>query len=129
MKMAFGENPKGIYGDKSDTSLHPYGHCGTGAGTAFQGPAVYAGPGEGGKRTPMSDEPEFDMKCEALLPVLRRELPVHIHAHRADDIATAVRICHESRRCAMVLVHATEGHLIADLSGKQRTSGIILRAR
>ena len=61
---------------------------------------------------PDEDEPEFDMKCEALLPVLRRELPVHIHAHRADDIATAVRICHEFG-LRYVLVHGTEGHLIS----------------
>ena len=55
------------------------------------------------------------------MPVLRRELPVHIHAHRADDIATAVRICHEFG-LRYVLVHATEGHLIADYLAKENIS-------
>ena len=35
------------------------------------------------------DEPEYDIKCEALLPVVEGRLPVHFHAHRADDIFTA----------------------------------------
>ena len=56
-----------------------------------------------------------------IVPVLRRELPVHIHAHRADDIATAVRICHEFG-LRYVLVHATEGHLIADYLAKENIS-------
>lgn len=56
--------------------------------------------------------PEFDMKCEALLPALRREIQVHFHAHRADDIFTAVRIAKEFQ-LDYVVVHGTEAHLIA----------------
>ncbi|MFR2562055.1 MAG: amidohydrolase family protein [Anaeromassilibacillus sp.] len=58
------------------------------------------------------DMPEFDMKCEALLPALRREIQVHFHAHRADDIFTAVRIAQEFQ-LDYVVVHGTEAHLIA----------------
>ena len=61
-----------------------------------------------------TEAPDYDAKLEALLPVIRGELPVHIHAHRADDIATGVRIAKEfGLRC--VIVHGTEGHLIPDL--------------
>ena len=70
-----------------------------------------------------TDEPDYDMKCEALLPVLRRELPVHVHAHRADDIATAMRICREFG-LRYVLVHGTEGHLIADYLKREGVSVI-----
>ena len=58
-------------------------------------------------------QPAFDMKCEALIPVLKRELPVHIHCHRADDICTAIRLSKEFDLDA-VLIHCTEGYLIAD---------------
>lgn len=59
------------------------------------------------------DEPEFDYKCEALLPLLRREIQAHFHAHRADDIFTAIRIAKEFN-LDYVIIHGTEGHLIAD---------------
>ena len=61
-----------------------------------------------------TDAPDYDAKLEALIPVLRGELPVHIHAHRADDIATGVRIAKEFHlKC--VIVHGTEGHLLPEL--------------
>ncbi|MGN1004022.1 MAG: amidohydrolase family protein, partial [Oscillospiraceae bacterium] len=60
------------------------------------------------------DGPEYDAKLEALLPVLSREVPAHFHAHRADDIATALRISREFG-LRPVIVHGTEGHLLCDL--------------
>lgn len=63
-------------------------------------------------------ESGFDPKLEALLPVLAKELPAHFHAHRADDIVTAVRISKEfGLDCA--IVHGTEGHLIADFLARE----------
>ena len=122
MKMAFGENPKGIYGDKSDTPSTRMATAALVREQLFKAQR-YLQALEKAAEDPDADEPEFDMKCEALLPVLRRELPVHIHAHRADDIATAVRICHEFD-LRYVLVHATEGHLIADYLAKENISVI-----
>ena len=52
------------------------------------------------------------MKFEALIPVLQGKEPVHIHAHRADDIFTAIRVANEFS-LRYVIVHGTEGHLIA----------------
>ncbi len=57
--------------------------------------------------------PKADMRLEALLPVLRREIPLKAHAHRADDICTAIRIAREFD-LRLTLEHCTEGHLIAD---------------
>ncbi len=69
------------------------------------------------------DKPDYDAKLEALLPVIRGELPVQIHAHRADDIATGVRIGKEfGLKC--VIVHGTEGHLIPELLA-QEGAGVI----
>lgn len=57
--------------------------------------------------------PPRDLKLEALVPVLKREIPLRMHAHRADDIATALRIAREFD-IDLTLEHASEAHLIAD---------------
>ncbi len=59
------------------------------------------------------DKPDYDAKCEALIPLLKREIQAHFHAHRADDIFTAIRIAKEFN-LDYVIVHATEAHLVAD---------------
>jgi len=59
------------------------------------------------------ERPDRDLKCEALLPVLRREIPLRVHAHRADDIMTAVRIADEFK-LRLIIEHCTEGYLVAD---------------
>ena len=57
--------------------------------------------------------PSFDMKLEAMIPVIKKEIPLKAHAHRADDILTAVRIAKEFD-VRITLDHCTEGHLIAE---------------
>ena len=57
--------------------------------------------------------PAFDMKMEALIPVLKKEIPLKAHAHAAVDILTAVRIAKEFD-VKLTLEHVTEGHLIVD---------------
>lgn len=63
------------------------------------------------------DRPDIDIKLEALLPVLRKEIPLHIHAHRADDILTGIRLAKEFD-LNYVIVHGTEGHFVADILGE-----------
>lgn len=65
------------------------------------------------------DEPEYDSRLEALLPVIRGELPVHFHAHRLDDIYTARRLAREFD-LNMVIVHGTEAHRAAKRLGDER---------
>ena len=57
--------------------------------------------------------PKFDMKLEAMIPVIKREIPLKAHAHRADDIYTVIRIAKEFNLKATI-EHATEGHLMTD---------------
>ena len=111
MKMALGENPKCVYNERHETPV-------TRMATAAIIRENLAKALEYGEKLDRAEEdeerPEFDPKLEALLPVVRGELPVHIHAHRADDIATGVRIAKEFRlQC--VIVHGTEGHLLPEL--------------
>ena len=57
--------------------------------------------------------PPLDVKLEAMLPVVNREIPIKCHAHRADDILTAVRIAREFD-LKLTLDHCTDGEIIAD---------------
>ncbi|MGX4598208.1 amidohydrolase [Faecalimicrobium sp. JNUCC 81] len=59
------------------------------------------------------DKPEYDIRMESLIPVLKKEIPFKVHAHRADDIFTAIRIAKEFD-VNITLDHCTEGHLIAE---------------
>ena len=58
-------------------------------------------------------KPAFDMKLEAMIPVLEKKIPLKAHAHQANDILTAIRIAKEFD-IDMTLEHCTEGHLIVD---------------
>jgi imidazolonepropionase-like amidohydrolase len=77
-----------------------------------------AAAGEAGKM------PLFDMKLEAMLPVINKEMPLKAHAHRADDIFTSIRIAKEFD-VLLTLEHCTEGHLIADQLAKEGYPAII----
>jgi imidazolonepropionase-like amidohydrolase len=72
----------------------------------------------------LSKMPEYDMKMEAMLKVLRKEIPLKAHAHRADDIFTALRIAKEFD-VDITLEHCTEGHLIADYLAKEGKGAIV----
>ena len=61
----------------------------------------------------ITKQPKFDMKMEALIPVLKREIPLKAHAHRSDDIMTALRIAKEFD-LKITIEHCTEGHLIVN---------------
>ncbi|MGI6283742.1 MULTISPECIES: amidohydrolase [Caproicibacterium] len=117
IKMALGENPKDVYHDK-DTG--PVTRMATAA--FIREELLKAQRYEKELHRSEEDEdaepPEFDMKAEALLPALRGETEVHFHAHRADDIFTAIRIGKEFH-LDYVIIHGTEGHLIAPRLAKE----------
>ena len=68
---------------------------------------------------PDQDDPDYDSKLEALLPLLWGKAEAHFHAHRADDIFTALRIAKEFGLRA-VIIHGTEAHLVADLLAEEQ---------
>lgn len=106
MKVAFGENPKTTYGDKDQ---YPSTRMGTAAllRKALYQAKQYARDKEDGNL----EKEDFEM--EPWLPVLRREIPLKAHAHRADDILTAIRIAKEFD-VDITIDHGTESHLIVD---------------
>ena len=112
MKCAFGENPKRFYGKQSKKA--PLTRMGTAAllrETLFKAKA-YMEEKDAGK------EPKFDMKLEAMLPVMRGEIPLKAHAHRSDDIFTSIRIAKEFG-LKLTLDHCTDGAVIADDLAKE----------
>jgi len=116
LKMALGENPKTCYNERDEA---PTTRMATAAVIREQ---LYKAKRymeqkekyEAAKNTPdAADPPEYDIKNEAILPLLRGEIKAHIHSHRADDIFTAVRLSKEFG-FNYVIVHATEGGIIAE---------------
>lgn len=113
IKFAFGENPKSVYHDKDET---PVTRMATAALIREQlyKAREYLARKDRAEADPDEDAPDFDLKLEALVPLLRGEIAAHFHAHRADDIFTALRIAKEFG-LRPVILHGTEAHLTADL--------------
>ena len=105
LKIAFGENPRRVYGNKQKAPV-------TRMATACLVRETLQKARDYLKK---QDTKEFvpDFGMDAVLRVLRHEMPLRAHAHRADDIMTALRIAREFD-VDIVLDHCTEGHLIAD---------------
>lgn len=111
MKVAFGENPKRIYGGMNKLPRTRMG------GAQMIRDAIIAAreymeakERAGGDKSKM---PKYDAKHEAMIPVLQKKIPLKAHAHRADDIFTALSIAKEFD-LDITLEHCTEGHLIVD---------------
>ena len=109
MKCAFGENPKRCYKDKCDSARMTT--------AAKLREMLYSARDYLMRKEAAGDDlsklPKYDMKMEALIPVLKREIPLKAHAHRCDDIMTALRIAREFN-VRITLEHCTEGHLIVE---------------
>lgn len=113
MKLALGENPKSVYNERHETPVTRMATAAIIRENLFKA-KEYGEKLARAEQDEDEEKPDYDAKLEALLPVVRGELPVHIHAHRADDIATGIRISKEFG-LKYVIVHGTEGYLISDL--------------
>lgn len=121
IKFALGENPKSYYTERDEA---PQTRMATAAliREALEKAKRYGELLERAEEP--EDRPDYDIKCEALLPLLRGELKAHFHCHRADDIMTALRICDEFG-LEPLLIHCTEGHLIADILGEKGAMAVV----
>ncbi len=123
MKSAFGENPKRVYSGKKVT---PSTRMATAAilRENLIKAKNYVEKQEAFKNG-SAKAPDFDMKLEALAKVIRKEIPLKSHAHRADDILTAIRIAREFD-LDLSLEHCTEGHLITESLKDEHIKSIII---
>lgn len=122
MKCAFGENPKRVYNDKKQSPSTRMAIAAELRNALFK-TKEYLNKKEMAKDD-FSKMPSYDMKWEALIPVVKGEMSLKAHAHRADDILTAIRIAKEFD-LKMTIEHCTEGHLIADYLAEEGYSAIV----
>lgn len=124
IKFALGENPKTAYNDRDETPVTRMATAAlirehlTKSKKYYDDLTAYETDSEN------NDMPEFDAKLEATIPLLKKEQKAHFHCHRADDILTAVRIA-KKYNIEPVLIHATEGHLIADLLAEDNVCTVV----
>lgn len=117
MKVAFGENPKRVYSEQKKSPITRMSTAAILRENLFKTRSYMEKKEDGNNK-------DFDFKLEALVPVLKKEIPIKAHAHRADDIFTALRIAKEFD-IDITLDHCTEGHLIADDLVKEGKGAIV----
>lgn len=112
MKVAFGENPKGCYGQNGRKA--PMTRMGVSAllRKTLAKAKRYAEEIDAAEADETKTRP-YDFDLEAMLPVVRKQIPLKVHAHRADDMFTALRIAKEFD-VDVTLDHVTDGSLIAE---------------
>jgi imidazolonepropionase-like amidohydrolase len=145
MKMALGENPKRVYGEQKKVPSTRMGNAAALRAALVDAQnyldkwrqyetelAEYKAKAEAGDADAKPPKPpERNLKLEALGKVIRREMKARVHAHRADDMLTAIRIAEEFN-LDLTLEHATEGYKITDIlvaKGIPVTAGPILFSR
>lgn len=121
MKMANGENPKRIYGKRNETPATRMGIAGL-QRNRFLRAREYMEKWERYERKresdPDAEKPDRDVDLEPIVEILQRKRPVHFHAHRADDIMTAMRLADEFG-FRLILHHATEAYKVVDEIAKR----------
>ncbi len=125
MKMALGENPRRAYGGQNRMPSTRMGNAAVlrsalieaqnylAKWDAYKKEEAAYKKNKDAKKDKAPTPPERNLKLEALGKVLRREMKARVHAHRADDMMTAIRIAEEFN-LDLTLEHATEGYKIAD---------------
>ncbi|NLL07076.1 MAG: amidohydrolase [Clostridiaceae bacterium] len=124
IKVAFGENPKTVYNDRKQAPSTRMATAAILRESLMKAKEYKELLDEYDNDKENVDKPEYDIKMEALLKVLKREIPIKAHAHRADDIITAIRIAKEFD-IRLTIEHCTEGHIIKDILLEEGVSAIV----
>lgn len=106
-KVALGENPMGTYGKNDKCPVTRMGIAGL-LRELFMESQDYLTEKEAGKITVR------DIRLEAVIPLLKGEIPLRAHAHRSDDIVTAIRIAEEFNIKKLVIEHGTEANIVKE---------------
>lgn len=107
LKIALGENPISTYGKNSKCPV-------TRMGTTSLIRELFMKAQDYKVQKESGNIKQRDIKLEAIIPMLEGEISLRAHAHRADDIVTAIRIAEEFNIKKLVIEHGTEAHLIKD---------------
>jgi imidazolonepropionase-like amidohydrolase len=122
IKIALGENPKRVYKEKNKTPSSRMATAAILRETLFKTIEYMAKK----KKAKAENEegPDYNLRYESLIPVINGEIPLKAHAHRADDIYTAIRIAKEFN-LKLTLDHVTEGYLMLDELKKEKYPCIV----
>lgn len=122
IKAALGENPKRVYGGQNKAPITRMATAAMLRDTLFKA-KIYMEKKEA-VNYDLLKMPKFDMKMEAMEKVIKKEIPLKIHAHRADDILTAIRIGKEFD-INITVDHCTGGHLVADFIAEEGVDVVV----
>lgn len=121
IKCAFGENPKRVYNEKKTSPMTRMATAALLRETLMKARRYMEMTEKAGDD---KDRPDLDVKMESMVRVLKKELPLKAHAHRADDIMTALRIANEFN-VDITIEHCTEGHKISEILA-QEGKGVVV---
>lgn len=121
MKAAMGENPKNVYGGRKQSPSTRMGNAAVLRETLLKA-KQYMEKLDNAKTE--QEKPKYDKQYEAMLPLMRKEIPLRIHCHRADDITTSIRIMNEFG-LPYTLEHVTDGYLLVDLLKQSNASSAV----
>ncbi len=119
MKFALGENPKAVYNEKEQAPVTRMGTMALIRETLIKARRYKKQLDDYNADSENNELPEYDIKSESLIPVLNKEIPVKIHAHRADDICSAIRIGKEFD-INVTIEHCSDGDRIADILEREK---------
>jgi len=122
IKFALGENPKRVYNEKDQAPMTRMGTVSIIREQLYKA-KEYLKLLDDQLTHDDSDSIEYDIKCEALIPLLKHEIKAHFHAHRADDIFTAIRIAKEFS-LDYTIVHCTDGASISDILAEEQATAL-----
>jgi|AntRauTorckE6833_2_1112554.scaffolds.fasta_scaffold00187_24 imidazolonepropionase-like amidohydrolase len=121
LKAAFGENPKRVYKEQKKLPTTRMGIAAIMRENLMKAQDYIQKKDNAKKENKTFDR---DIKMESLIRVINKELPLKVHAHRADDIMTAIRIAKEFD-VNITLEHCTEGHKIADEIAEAKIPAVV----
>jgi imidazolonepropionase-like amidohydrolase len=124
MKVAFGENPKTVYHEKRQMPTTRMATAAMLRENLLRAKEYKQKLDDYNNDSENNEKPDFDMRLDALLKVLSGEIPLKAHAHREDDILTAIRIAKEFN-VRYTIEHCTEGHLIKEILADEGVTAIV----
>ena len=123
VKMACGENPKRVYGDKTGPSTRMGNMAGDRA--AFAAAEKYRREWDNWLATKQGDPPDRDLKLETLAEVLRGKALIHNHCYRADEMAQMIDLAREFGVRIRAFHHAVEAYKIADVLARDSIASAV----
>lgn len=118
IKFALGENPKRVYNDRDESPVTRMATAAIIREGLYKAKRYAHDMDSYYSDNENYEPPEYDIRCEALMPLLERKQKAFFHCHRADDICTAMRIAKEFS-LDPVIIHGTEGYKIADILAEE----------